>query len=99
MAVAYVVITARSGAWTIEECGDRDPAGARVGAILQTLIAREPAAARPVIRGWLPQGFLPPQLTVVGRARSSEVMMIRALAGATPRMKAEDVLYWRADLF
>jgi hypothetical protein len=27
----------------IEECGDRDPSGARVGAILQALIAREPA--------------------------------------------------------
>src|SRR5204862_3890546 len=61
-AVAYVVITARrhgsdQGAAIdslLEECGDRDPAGARVGAILQALIAREPAEIRPTITGWLP---------------------------------------------
>jgi len=99
MAVAYVVITATDGRWTIEECGDRDPTGARVGAILQTLIAREPSARRPTIGGWLPPGFLPPQVTVVDRRRSSEVMMVRGLKGAAPRVKEEEVLYWRADLF
>jgi hypothetical protein len=36
--------------WTIEECGDHDPSGARVGAILQALIAREPLERRPTIR-------------------------------------------------
>src|SRR6266496_4384873 len=35
-AVAYVVLTVRGGAWVLEECGDRDPAGARVGAILRS---------------------------------------------------------------
>src|SRR5207247_2484071 len=29
-AVAYIVISARGSAWTIEEAGDRDPAGARL---------------------------------------------------------------------
>ena len=29
--------------WTLEEAGDRDPAGARLGAMLQVLVAREPA--------------------------------------------------------
>ena len=43
-AVAYVVISVRGGAWVLEECGDRDPAGARVGAILQVLMARDPSA-------------------------------------------------------
>lgn len=85
--------------WLIEECGDRDPTAARVGAILQTLIAREPSAKRPTIRGWLPPGFLPPQLTIVDRERSNEVMMIRGLRGDTPRVKAEDVLYWKNDVF
>ena len=51
--------------WTLEECGDRDPSGARVGALLQALIAREPDERRPTIRGWLPPGFLPPQVTIV----------------------------------
>ena len=38
-----------ASAWTIEECGDRDASGARVGALLQVLIAREPAERRPTI--------------------------------------------------
>src|SRR4051812_493021 len=33
-AVAYVVIGVKDGEWTLEAYGDRDPAGARVGAIL-----------------------------------------------------------------
>jgi hypothetical protein len=42
-AVAYVVLTVNAGGWTLEEAGDRDPAGARLGAILQVLLAREPS--------------------------------------------------------
>ena len=45
-AAAYVVISVVGDMWTIEECGDRDPSGARVGAILQALIAREPVERR-----------------------------------------------------
>ena len=63
-AAAYVVVSIVGGAWTIEECGDRDPSGARVGAILQALIAREPVERRPTIRAWFPRGFVPPQLLV-----------------------------------
>ena len=44
-AAAYAVITIVDRHWTIEECGDRDPSGARVGAILHALIAREPVEA------------------------------------------------------
>jgi GNAT superfamily N-acetyltransferase len=65
--------------WTIEECGDRDPAGARVGAMLQVLLAREPAERRPRIRGWLPPALLPPQLTVAERKPSADVMMVKPL--------------------
>lgn len=50
-AAAYVVISIVDRTWTIEECGDRDPSGARVGAVLQALIAREPVERRPVIHG------------------------------------------------
>ena len=63
-AAAYIVISIVGATWTIEECGDRDASGARVGALLQALIAREPVESRPVIRGWLPPGFLPPQVTI-----------------------------------
>jgi len=99
-AVAYVVISVSAGGWTLEEAGDRDPAGARLGAILQVLLAREPSVRRPRITGWLPDGFLPPQVTVAGRAPSREAMMIRALRPDVPAAFAPgEILYWRGDVF
>ncbi len=99
-AVAYVVLTVSENRWTIEECGDRDPAGARVGAILQVLLAREPGVARPRIHGWLPDGFVPPQAQVVSDNPVSEVMMMRVIGAAPlPRLSRADVMYWHADLF
>jgi GNAT superfamily N-acetyltransferase len=100
-AAAYVVLHVVGHTWTIEECGDRDPTGARVGAILQALIAREPAERRPSIRGWLPPGFVPPQITIASAKPSLEVMRVRSL-GTTAvgqRLSSEDVLYWRSDVF
>jgi hypothetical protein len=100
-AAAYVVVSIVGGAWTIEECGDRDPSGARVGAILQALIAREPVERRPAIRAWLPPGFLPPQVKILSAKTSTEVMMMRPLGkmAPQPRLSAEEVLYWRSDIF
>jgi GNAT superfamily N-acetyltransferase len=101
-AAAYVVISVHRSEWTIQEAGDRDPSGARVGAILQALIAREPAEKRPSIKAWLPPAFLPPQVTVVSETASTDVMMVRALSdharGLRP-LAASDVCYWRADVF
>jgi hypothetical protein len=100
-AAAYVVISVVGLTWTIEECGDRDPTGARVGAILQALIAREPVERRPTIRAWLPRGFVPPQVTIVSAKPSPEVLMVRSLGAkaAQPQLFADDVLYWRSDIF
>jgi GNAT superfamily N-acetyltransferase len=109
-AVAYVVMTARRrletvgspSEWHLEECGDRDPSGARVGAILQTLIARDPAEARRALSAWLPSGFCPPQVTVIDQHPSPDVMMVRALsarAKAALPISAGDALYWRSDVF
>jgi hypothetical protein len=100
-AAAYVVVSVVGLTWTIEECGDRDSTGARVGAILQALIAREPVERRPTIRAWLPRGFVPPQVTVVSAKPSPEVLMVRSLGAkaAQPRLSADDVLYWRGDIF
>ncbi len=100
-AAAYLVISIVDRTWTIEECGDRDSSGARVGAVLQALIAREPAERRPVIRGWLPPGFVPPQITIVSAKPSTPIMLGRFL-GATEqqlRLSREEVLYWRSDVF
>src|SRR5437870_5104742 len=100
-AAAYVVVSIVGRTWTIEECGDRDPSGARVGAILQALIAREPVERRPTIGAWLPPGFVPPQVTIVSARPSTEVMSGRFLTGAGKqlRLSREEVLYWRSDVF
>lgn len=101
-AVAYVVIAVKERGWTIESCGDRDPAGARLGAILQVLIAREPGEQRPAIGGWLPATLRPRQIEVVSAAPSRDVMMIRPLtaaARASRPLRAEDIFYWRGDSF
>jgi len=101
-AAAYVVVSVKGRQWMLEECGDRDPAGARAGAILQVLIAREPAERRPAITGWLPSGFLPPQVAVVGEQPASDAMMVRPLSDAgkaATTLSTRDVFYWRNDLF
>jgi GNAT superfamily N-acetyltransferase len=101
-AVAYVVLSTRAGQWTIEEAGDRDPAGARLGAILQALIARDPAGARPHIRAWLPATLRPTQIEIVGERSSRDVMMIKPLTpNGTPQapLQQNDIVYWRSDLF
>jgi GNAT superfamily N-acetyltransferase len=101
-AVAYVVLTVHGSEWTIQEAGDRDPAGARLGAILQALIARDPAAPRPAIKAWLPADLRPPQIRVVSERPSRDVMMFRPLtAKGTPEkpLAPSDVLWWHGDLF
>jgi predicted N-acetyltransferase YhbS len=100
-AAAYVVLGVERNTWTLLECGDRDPTGARVGAMLQVLIAREPSQPRPTITGRLPPGWLPPQVTVLERVEAREQMMVRPLGGLSllPPLTADDVLYWRNDLF
>ncbi len=101
-AVAYVVIVVRDGAWFVEECGDRDPAGARLGAILQVLVARDPAGPRAPITTWLPAGLRPPQLEVTAETPSRDAMMARPLtarAAAATTLGAGDIYYCRGDLF
>ena len=101
-AVAYVVLGSSGDSWMLEECGDRDPAGARLGAILQVLVARAPAERRPSIAGWLPDTFRPPQVEVIDRRPSPDVMMVRPLtaAGEPARsLTGRDIFYWRADVF
>ncbi len=81
-AAAYVIVSVVENSWTLEECGDRDASGARVGALLQAMIAREPSEQRPKIRAWLPPRFLPPQVTVASRMPSTETIGVRCLAHA-----------------
>ncbi len=99
-AVAYVVISVSGDDWTIEEAGDRDPAGARLGAMLQVLIAREPSRRVPVIRGWWPAGFpVPPQVRITSRDPARDVFMVRPFVELSAPLRPEDVFYWRSDYF
>jgi GNAT superfamily N-acetyltransferase len=101
-AVAYLVSVVERGRWTIEEAGDRDPAGARLGAMLQVMLARHPGEATPEIRGWLPGPLVPPQVKVAALLPTQEVLMIRPLKDRTlplPPLSAAEVTYWHGDYF
>lgn len=99
-AVAYVVLSQNEHGWTLEEAGDRDPAGARLGAMLQVLMAREPARPAPLIRAWWPRAFpVPPQLELTDRADSRDLFMVRPLADVAMPSSTDDVFYWRSDYF
>ena len=96
-AAAYVILTRGPRGLALEECGDRDPTGARIGAMLQVLSARNPAEPALRLSGWLPDTLRPPQITVVGDDPSTEVMMWRALRGAAPASRP--VVFWASDKF
>jgi len=99
-AVAYAVLHENANGWTLEEAGDRDPSGARLGAILQVLVAREPSAPTPLIRAWWPPSFpVPPQLELTDQSAARDLFMVRPLADVRMPEKAEDVFYWRSDYF
>jgi predicted N-acetyltransferase YhbS len=101
-AVAYIVSSVYKERWFIEDAGDRDPSGARLGAMLQVMLARTPHLPPPQIRAWFPPDFTPPQVTRVETYATSEVLMIRPLKDRTlplPPLDPRDVVYWRLDYF
>jgi GNAT superfamily N-acetyltransferase len=99
-AVAYVLLNENATGWTLEEAGDRDPAGARVGAMLQVLLAREPSHRTPLIRAWWPRAFpSPPQIRLTYRSAPHDLFMMRPLADLPMPKTADEVFYWRADHF
>lgn len=101
-AVAYLVSTEENGRWMIEEAGDRDPAGARLGAMLQVMLARHPSERLPEIKCWWPQALAPPQGRVVASTPTQEVLMLRPLRDRMlplPPLTAGQVVFWHADYF
>ena len=99
-AVAYMILSVSAHGWTLDEAGDRDPSGARLGAMFQVLLAREPAERLPVIRAWWPRAFpVPQQLQVTRRQDAHDLLMLRALADVRLPSTAEEVFYWRGDVF
>jgi GNAT superfamily N-acetyltransferase len=99
-AVAYVVITRGPAGRVLEDCGDRDPTGARIGAILQVLAARAPAGPPMRLHGWLPLSIRPPQIRVLDQAPASDIMMGRDFDVASPAIHASgEIVYWNLDVF
>ena len=99
-AVAYVVLTRGPSGLGLEDCGDRDPAGARIGAILQVLAARQPAGPQMRLRGWLPRSLRPPQIRISQEAPAGEIMMVRDLGLASPAISSSaEIVYWNLDVF
>jgi GNAT superfamily N-acetyltransferase len=101
-AVAYLVSTVEDGRWMIEEAGDRDPSGARLGAMLQVMLARHPGERLPEIKCWWPKTLVPPQVKVAAASPTQSVLMIRPLRDRIlplPPLAAAEVLYWHADYF
>lgn len=100
--VAFLVCQIEAGRWFIEDAGDRDPAGARIGAMLQAMLAREPALAPPEIRSWWPLAAIPPQVSVAVAGPPNEVLMLRPLQDRhlpLPPLEAGEVVYRRVDYF
>ena len=101
-AVAFALLTnAGEDDIVLEMCGDRDPAGARVGALLQVLRARTPADDPMTLRGSLPPGWRPPQLIIERSVSPSSVMMVKPLRPDLLKqpLTEPDVLFWHGDLF
>jgi predicted N-acetyltransferase YhbS len=99
-AAAYVVLTVSAGGWTLEEAGDRDPAGARLGAILQVLLARDPSRPAPLIRTWWPTAMpVPPQIRLTNRIPARDIFMLRPIANVSIPSAPDEVFYWRSDYF
>lgn len=100
-AVAYVVVSRGPEGQVLEEWGDRDPAGARLGAMLQVLAARTPAETVAPLRTWLPDEFLPPQLGRLDERQPHEVAMLRAIAPGGPSVSelARDAFFLKGDAF
>ncbi|HKW00333.1 MAG TPA: GNAT family N-acetyltransferase [Vicinamibacterales bacterium] len=97
-AVAYVVISRGPHGVFLEDCGDCDPTGARIGAMLQVLDAREPAEPPLRCRASIPPGLAPSQWRVLGDAPADEIMMARLLGEDRAIMPSQTV-YPHLDVF
>jgi GNAT superfamily N-acetyltransferase len=98
-AVAHIITSVHEGKWFIEDAGDRDPSGARLGAMLQAMLARTPHLEQPEITAWLPSGFVPPQVEIIETRPTPEIMMIRPLKDRSLPLPPPDVHYWHLDYF
>jgi hypothetical protein len=94
-AAAYIVVSRGPAGVVLEECGDRDPRGSRIGAMLEALVERDPSNPNRTLRAWLPPGLHPPQVQLVDPSPAPEVMMVRPLGGSP----LTHCVWWSTDAF
>ncbi len=100
-AAAYAVLFEVGEFAMVTECGDRDPSGGRVGALLQAVLARDPSR-RLRLRAWWPPDFRPPQVDIVAHEVAPIAMMMRPLGRGVwpgPPLTVSDIRWWHADAF
>jgi predicted N-acetyltransferase YhbS len=100
-AAAYAVLFEVGEFVMVSECGDRDPAGGRVGALLQAVIVRDPSRQLR-LRAWWPTNFRPPQIDVTAHEVAPVTMMMRPLGPHVwpdPPLDVPDIRWWHADAF
>jgi len=98
-AVAYVVLLHGVDGTRLLDCGDRDPSGARIGAMLVGLAARDPSRRLSTVTGWLAADLHPPQLEIAARSPSHDLMMIKWLNGMNPLRAGAVICYPEMDHF
>lgn len=102
-AAAYIVVSRGPEGVVLEECGDRDPRGSRIGAMLEALVERDPSNPNRTLRAWLPPGLHPPQVQLLEPVPATEVMMLRPLSGSPlphwPIAPLAHCQWWQTDVF
>lgn len=110
-AAAYIVVSRGPEGVVLEECGDRDPRGSRIGAMLEAYLERDPSNPDRTFRAWLPAGLHPPQLQLLNPTPATEVMMVRTLSESplphcliaplphSPEALSPHAQWWHIDVF
>ncbi len=91
-AAAFIIVSRGPEGIVLEDCGDRDPSGARIGALLEAYVERDPSHGDRTLRAWLPPGLHPPQVRLSAPFEAPEVMMVRGMTSDQP-------VYWPLDVF
>ncbi len=100
-AAAYIVVSRGPDGMVLEECGDRDPRGSRIGAMLEALVERDPSHPDRTLRAWLPPGLHPPQVQLLNPTPAPEVMMVAQIPPSPPSPLSPfpRVQWWSTDAF
>jgi len=98
-AAAYIIVSRGPEGTVLEECGDRDPRGSRIGALLEALMERDPSNPDRTLQAWLPPGLHPPQLPFSNPSPAREVMMLAQISPSPHPRVSPSARYWSTDVF